>query len=219
MIKAIIFDLDGTLLDSTEDIKNGINKVLIDNKFAPINNQDLEGLLGYGSFNLVKDILGNQANEDVINKVFDEYMEYYPKNSNIHTKPYEDIMTLVKLLKANGFLLAIASNKMQSAVSKLNDEIFGNLFDMVIGDREGVPVKPDPTMLNIVAEELELNKDEILFIGDTEVDLKTARDANIKSVAVTWGFRTKAQVLEHNPTYLIESPLELLDLVEELNKK
>lgn len=214
MIKAIIFDLDGTLLNTVDDIKNSLNYILKSNNFPEKTSEEVRSFLGYGSLNLIKDSLPKDTSDDIINNVYNEYVNHYTANNNILTGPYDDILTLIKLLKANKYLLAITSNKMQSAVSELNDDTFLGLIDVAIGEREGLKLKPDPEMLYLALNELKLNSDEVIYVGDTEVDLLTAKNANIKSVAVTWGFRTKKELLKHNPNYIIDTPLDLLEVID-----
>lgn len=219
MIKAIIFDLDGTLLSTEEDITNSLNKVLIDNNFQTKTLAEVKSFLGYGSLNLIKSSLPSDIDEEILNKVYNEYKEFYPKNSNILTKPYEDVLTLLKLLKANNYLIAITSNKMQNAVTELNENTFLGLIDLAIGERPKLPLKPDPEMLRLVLVEFGISTDEVLYIGDTEVDIQTARNANIKCVAVTWGFRTKKEISKFNPDYIIDTPLDLLEVIDNIIKK
>jgi len=214
MIKGIIFDLDGTLLNTVDDIKNSLNFVLKQNNFPNRTYEEVKKSLGYGSLSLVKDSVPLNTDEETINKVYNEYVDYYTKNNNNLTKPYDDIMTLLKLLKANKYILAITSNKMQEAVTELNKDTFLGLIDVAIGERKTLKLKPDPEMLILALNELGLSNNEVLYVGDTEVDLLTASNANIKSVAVTWGFRTKKELLTHSPNYLIDNPLDLLEIIK-----
>lgn len=217
MIKAIVFDLDGTLLNSTKDIKNSLNKVLKDNNQKTYSDKEVEKFLGYGSYNLIKDALPKGSDQKLIDKVYNEYVNYYSKNSNIHTKPYYGIMELIDELKESGLKLAICSNKMNNAVVKLNLEKFENKFDVAVGESELIKVKPNPDMILYAIKELNITKDEVLFIGDTEVDLKAAKNANVKNVAVTWGFRDKEFLIKQNPTHIIDKPNELLNIIKDYN--
>lgn len=214
MIKGIIFDLDGTLLNTVDDIKNSLNFVLEENNFPLRTEEEVKSSLGYGSLSLIKDSLPKDTTEDMINKIYNDYVSHYTKNNNNFTKPYEDIMTLLKLLKANKYLVAITSNKMQEAVTELNQETFLGLIDVAIGERKSLKLKPDPEMIVLALNELGLSNEEVLYVGDTEVDLLTAKNANLKSIAVTWGFRTKKELLKHSPDYVIDSPLDLLEIIK-----
>ena len=214
MIKGIIFDLDGTLLNTVDDIKNSLNFVLEENNFPLRTEEEVKSNLGYGSLSLIKDSLPKDTTEDTINKIYNDYVSHYTKNNNNFTKPYEAIMTLLKLLKANKYLLAITSNKMQEAVTELNQETFLGLIDVAIGERKSLKLKPDPEMIVLALNELGLSNEEVLYVGDTEVDLLTAKNANLKSIAVTWGFRTKKELLKHSPDYVIDSPLDLLEIIK-----
>lgn len=214
MIKGIIFDLDGTLLNTVDDIKNSLNYVLKENNFPICTLEQVKKSLGYGSLSLIKDSVPTNTSDILINKVYNEYVDYYTKNNNDLTRPYEDIMTLLKLLKANKYLLAITSNKMQEAVTELNENTFEGLIDVAIGERKTIKLKPDPEMLILALEELGLKPDEVIYVGDTEVDLLTAKNASLKSVAVTWGFRSKKELLIHDPNYVIDNPLDLLEIIK-----
>ena len=214
MIKGIIFDLDGTLLNTVDDIKNSLNYVLKENNFPICTLEQVKKSLGYGSLSLIKDSVPTNTSDILINKVYNEYVDYYTKNNNDLTRPYEDIMTLLKLLKANKYLLAITSNKMQEAVTELNENTFEGLIDVAIGERKTLKLKPDPEMLILALEELGLKPNEVIYVGDTEVDLLTAKNANLKSIAVTWGFRTKKELLKNSPDFVIDSPLDLLEIIK-----
>ena len=214
MIKGIIFDLDGTLLNTVDDIKNSLNYVLKENNLPIRTLEQVKKSLGYGSLSLIKDSVPTNTSDILINKVYNEYVDYYTKNNNDLTRPYEDIMTLLKLLKANKYLLAITSNKMQEAVTELNENTFEGLIDGAIGERKTIKLKPDPEMLILALEELGLKPDEVIYVGDTEVDLLTAKNASLKSVAVTWGFRSKKELLIHDPNYVIDNPLDLLEIIK-----
>jgi len=216
MIKAIIFDLDGTLLDTLSDITNSINYVLNKNKYPTKTLNQVRKYLGYGSYSLVKDCLPNDLSEDEINKLYKQYVNHYTKNNNILTKPYDDILTLLKLLKANKYLIAITSNKMQEAVTSLNETTFLNLVDVAIGERLNMALKPDPEMIYLAIRQMGLTPEEVLFVGDTEVDLQTAKNAAIKVVAVTWGFRDRKDLLKENPDYIIDTPLDLLEIINRI---
>lgn len=218
MIKAIIFDLDGTLLNSTKDIANSLNKVLKDNNQKTYTLLEVEKFLGYGSYNLIKDTLPKDSSRELIDKVYNEYINYYPKNSNIYTKPYDDILKLIDKLKERNYKIAIASNKMNNAVLKLNKEKFDSKFDIAVGESETIKVKPNPDMILHVINELGIKDSEVLFIGDTEVDLNAAKNANVKNVAVTWGFRSKEFLKTENPTHIIDTPIELLEIIESYSK-
>lgn len=218
MIKAIIFDLDGTLLNSTKDIANSLNKVLKENNQSTYTLKEVEKFLGYGSYNLIKDTLPKNSSKELIDKVYSEYIDYYPRNSNIFTKPYDGIDELIDTLKEKGYKIAIASNKMNNAVVKLNEEKFDSKFDLAVGESELLKVKPNPDMILHVIDKFNLNKDEVLFIGDTEVDLNAAKNAKVKNVAVTWGFREKEFLINEKPTHIIDKPNELLNILKGYNK-
>lgn len=218
MIKGIIFDLDGTLLSSEEDINNSLNYVLKNNGYPIKDLETTKQNLGYGSYKLVASSLPKNTDETIINKIYLQYIDYYNKHNDILTKPYNDILTLLSKLKEMNIVIAVASNKFQSAVSNLNKTKFNNLFDIAIGESDTMPLKPNPKMLIEATKLLNLETNNVLYVGDTEVDFLTAKNANIKSVGVTWGFRTIEQVKNENPNYIINNPLELIDIIKSVNK-
>lgn len=212
-ITTIIFDLDGTVLDTLTDITNALNKTL--SSFNKTNRTPLEvrSFLGNGAKVLVKKSLNN--NEEELETIYQAYVKNYESNTNTYTKPYDGIMELLNTLKQD-YKLAIVSNKHQEAVDKIIASIFPNIFSYVIGERKNIKKKPEPDMLLLAIHELNSKIEETIFIGDSEVDIETARNANVKSVGVTWGFRDKKVIIEENPNYIIDRPNELLDILNSL---
>ena len=215
MIKGIIFDLDGTLLDTVADINRELNKALNKFGFNSIDFEETKKFLGNGSRTLVKESL----KKTVDNKVLDEVANYYITNysnpkANVLTKPYEGIIEMLEVLQQMGIKTAITSNKMDLAVKELNETAFNGLFDIALGESDKTPLKPDPTMLYQALDLMNLRKEEVLFIGDTEVDLQAATNASLNSVAVTWGFRSKDFLISLKPNYIIDEPNELINIIK-----
>lgn len=220
MIKAIIFDLDGTLLDTAGDITNSINKTLEHFNYDLVTRKEVMSFLGNGSKELVRKSLKKEVSNDTLEEITKYYSnEYTSPKQNSLTKPYEGIMDLLRDLKGLNIKTAITSNKMQKGVTDLTDAIFTDLIDSAIGEGNGIPLKPNPIMIYEALEEIKVSKEEALFIGDTEVDLLAASNANIDSVAVTWGFRTKEYLSSLTAKYMIDEPSELIDIILELNSK
>ncbi|VEU80469.1 HAD family hydrolase [Haploplasma axanthum] len=216
MIKGVIFDLDGTLLDSVTDIMNSLNKILGKYDYELKNYQEVRSYLGNGAQKLVERSIPSEKDREVLNRIVSEYNDYYKKNSNIDTKPYDGIMELLEYLKNHNYKTAITSNKIQEGVTSLNNDTFKGLIDVAIGERVGLKLKPNPDMIYLALKELNLNADEVLYVGDTEVDLLTAQNAKLKSIAVTWGFRDYEVLADLNPNYIVNEPKEIINILKEV---
>jgi phosphoglycolate phosphatase len=217
MIKAIIFDMDGTILDTLTDIKLSVNHALSIKNYPLKSDEDIKKAVGNGAYKLIERVVPSGLLDHEIKEVFLLYQDYYDQNSNTHTKPYQDILRLLKTLKDYGFLLGVVSNKFEHLVAELNMKMFENLFDISIGEVKGIPIKPNPDMLYKALDILNLKNNEVLFVGDSEVDMDTAKNANIMSVGVTWGFRDTELLIKHHAKYIIKNPFDLIDVIEEVN--
>ncbi|WP_026391472.1 HAD family hydrolase [Haploplasma modicum] len=215
MYKAIIFDLDGTLLNTIKDIKYSLNHTMEVFKFDKLSTKQVKRNLGNGSKRLVKDSLPLNTSLSSQYEVYNYYFNHYKSSSNVNTKPYKGIINLLISLKKSGYKLAITSNKMNDAVHRLNIDMFEGLFDFAIGEMKNVPVKPHPKMVNIALEKLGVKASEAIFVGDSEVDIKTANNAKIDVCAVSWGFRSKQELKLLNPFFLINKPKELLKILND----
>lgn len=218
MIKALIFDMDGTVLNTIEDIKIAVNVALKQKGLEEKHVDDIKKAVGHGALRLIKNVCPSNFSDQEINDVFDIYQAYYQKHSSVFTTPYKGIIDLLKILKQKGYKLAVVSNKFESLVSGLNESYFENLFDITIGEVNGIPIKPAPDMLLKALKLLEVDRKEALFIGDSDVDMDTAYNAHMISVGVTWGFRDEVLLKKHHAHYIIDQPLELLDVINKENK-
>lgn len=214
IIKAIIFDMDGTILDTIDDISNAVNYAMKIHDYNEKTVLEVKKALGRGGENLIKDLLPNDINHDKFLKVFTTYQNYYEKNSQVLTKPFPNIMKLLEVLKSENYLLFVVSNKFQNLVEDLNKIHFKNLFTEAIGERSDLKIKPNPDMLLYVLNKYNLKNEDVLFVGDSEIDILTAKNANIKVCAVTWGFRDLYTLEQLNPNFLVNDPLEILDVIK-----
>lgn len=194
--KTVIFDLDGTLLNTLDDIRDSLNVALSKFGFKERSLEEVRKAVGYASKELLARTLEGGHKNPQLQTVLDYYLEYYEKHSNIKTKPYDGIMELLEELREQGVRVAIVSNKPQEAVSILSREIFGNLVELSIGESAELPRKPNPAMLFKAVEMLGCAKEECVYVGDTEVDVLTARNAEMDIIVVLWGFRTKDELLK-----------------------
>ena len=217
MIQTIIFDMDGTILNTLTDITISVNHALKLKGCKPVTEDQVRLAVGNGAKKLIERISPSHFTEEDKMELFSLYQDYYDQHSEVHTGPYEGILPLLKTLKSYGFKLAVVSNKYQHLVEKLNETIFESLFDVAIGETKGIPIKPAPDMVYLALERLNTKNTEALFVGDAEPDMQTAINASVLSVGVTWGFRTKEILLAHGAAYIISKPEQLLEVMEEVS--
>ena len=168
----------------------------------------------------IRDRPEEHRNEETVLRLREYFVPYYDEHNCDLTRPYDGIPELLKALKNQGHFLAVASNKYQAATEKIVGQLFPGIFDVILGERENVARKPDPQIVWDIVEAIRLlgdkaiDKEDILYIGDSLVDAETARAANLPFVACTWGFCTKGQLANTNPNYMVQYPIEILSIVE-----
>lgn len=209
-MKLIIFDLDGTLLDTLTDITNSINYTLNYFNRPAKTEQQVKYYLGQGPKYLLEKAFDNDLDYKSVYPIYDHH---YTKHQNDYTKPYDGVLETLNALKEKGYLLAVCSNKQDPITKELIKTIFPNTFDYVIGTSAKLTRKPAPDMVLHILKALNIKKSEALYIGDTETDMKTAFNAGLKVVAVTYGFRSKKELKVYQPDYLVDHPLEILKKV------
>lgn len=205
-----IFDMDGTILNTIDDIAGAINYVLDIHGYPRRTVDEVKSFVGNGLKRALELSLPDGVAGDVLNQLFTELVAYYNEHSNITTRPYEGIVEVIHKLREQGKIVAVVSNKRVEAVRDLCDIYFAGCFDMALGDQDGIARKPAPDMTNMVIEHYGILKDKCVYIGDSDVDLMTARNTEIDCIAVTWGFRTREFLVEHGAEIIIDSPWELL---------
>lgn len=217
MIKAVIFDLDGTLVDTIKDLSDAINLSLKQNGYSIVYSIDqTKELIGSGIRNLCAKALEpfSSSDEDV-EKVLNSFMHNYDLMQLNNTKPYEEMENVLYYLKQKGIKLAVLSNKKYENTLYIVTHLFKeNTFDVIYGKKEGYPLKPDTKALYSVIDKLNVKKEEVLYVGDSDVDMKTAINGNLKKVAVTYGYRSEDILKEYNPEYCISSPIEIKKIIE-----
>ena len=202
MKTGILFDLDGTLLDTLEDLKDGVNHALRAFGYPEHTLQEVRAMVGNGARMLIARAVPEGAEVEPVLACF---QEYYQGHCRIKTKPYDGIERTMELL-GREYPLAIVSNKPDGAVKKLCAEYFPGIYAQ--GEQPGCPRKPAPDMLYIAMEKIGV--DRCIYVGDSEVDVLTARNAAVPCLSVTWGFRDKSFLKEHGAQAMIQRPLELL---------
>ena len=216
MIKLCIFDLDGTVLDTVHTIAYYGNLALSKNGIEPIDEKEYNYFAGNGAVNLIKRMLRfrNALTDAVFQQVFADYNAAYNADTTYLTSPFGGITETLDAIKARGIKIAILSNKPHFATCGVIHSLFGEgYFDCVYGQREGVPLKPDPTAVYQVVEETNAKPEECLYIGDTGTDMETGKNANLCTVGVLWGFRDKEELLQNGADFIIEKPCQLLDCI------
>lgn len=212
--KGIIFDLDGTILDTIEDITDGINGAARICGLSDYTIEEAKYLAGSGVDVLIQGCLNKKnANLDMFDKMKAAYMDCYGKCRANKTKPFDGIFEVLDELKANGIKMAVFSNKPDGDTQAIIKNYFGEgYFDIVLGKKDGVRIKPYPEGSIPILENFGLDKNEILYAGDTSVDMDTATNIGLDSIGVLWGFRKEDELRAHGAKFIISSPKEILDI-------
>ena len=218
MIKACIFDLDGTVANTIYSIKYFANNALKKAGLPEIDTETYKIIVGDGAKVLIKRMLHTVgADPQYFNEVSREYNSKYDNDFLYLTEPYEGIIDMLKELKNLGIKTAILSNKPHITAAKVSEALFPEgLIDICYGGRDGIALKPDPQGVFEIIDELGVKKEECLYIGDTDTDMKTGKGANLYTVGVLWGFRKEPELLENGADAIISHPSELLSIVEKM---
>ena len=208
MKKLIIFDLDGTLLNTIDDLAMATNHALAENGYPTHAVEAYNFFVGNGINKLFERALPEEARTpENVQLIRASFIPFYDAHKLDLTRPYDGILELLKTLSDNGVKLAIASNKYQLATEKLVNYYFPDTpFIAVFGQRENVPIKPDPTVVEEIRKLANAEQAETLFVGDSGVDMLTAQHAGVNAVGVTWGFRSAEELRTYNPDYLVAKP-------------
>ena len=214
--ETVIFDLDGTLLNSLEDLAASTNYALRQHGYPEHELPAYRHFVGNGINKLLERALPEAVRtEENVMKVREDFVAYYSIHKADFTAPYAGITDLLGELKRRGVLLAVASNKYHAATVELIPEYFGKgVFDFVFGQREGIPIKPDPTIVFDIIKAAGVNKDEVLYVGDSGVDMQTAVNSGVTSVGVTWGFRDRKELLENGACHIADRPSDILEIMK-----
>lgn len=213
LVKAIVFDMDGTLLDTLQDLTNAVNMALSKYGLPEKTVPEVCKVVGNGARNLVKGVVPEGENHPEFDAIFTDYKIYYAEHCEEETKPYEGILELLQELKKRKYQMAVVSNKPDPAVKVLAEKYFPGCFKVAIGDMEGYKRKPAPDLVYKALEELGTKKEEAIYVGDSDVDLMTAMNAELPCVSVTWGFRDREFLMFHGASMFIDKPMELLEVL------
>ena len=217
LIEAVIFDLDGTLLNTLEDLCDAVNVALKTNDMPERTLEEVRQFVGNGVRTLMVRAVPDGEDNPLFEKTFSDFKEYYEVHCKDKTGPYRGIVELMEVLHSREIKMAIVSNKIDSAVKELNDFYFSEYTEVAIGEMEGVARKPAPDTALKALKELDVPAERAIYVGDSDVDIQTAKNAGIECVSVTWGFRDRTFLLEHGATKLIDYPLQLLQCMERKN--
>ena len=209
--QACIFDLDGTLLDTLQDLANSVNIALEDFGQPVRTVEEVRAFVGNGVRKLMQRAVPEGTDEDLGERIYERFLEVYDREKNHYTKPYDGILELIALLKARGIAFAVLSNKNDVAVAALCEAHFPNCFEFTQGMRPGVAPKPAPDALFALCTRMGINPEDAVYIGDSEVDVKTAQAAGMRLVAVTWGFRSREMLAKTGAKEMIDAPRELIE--------
>ena len=216
--KAIIYDIDGTLLNTLTTIKHYVNETISELGLSPISTDECRSFIGHGAHHLIDCTLKSKgvSDNELLVRTLNTYNAKYDANTLYLTQPYDGILEMVDELVALGIRLAVLSNKPDPTTTDLVARFFPGRFSVVHGGRPGVPLKPDPTALLDTIRELGLSQDEIMYVGDTGVDVLTGKNAGVyKTVGVSWGYRPVSELRECSADVILNTPSEIVREVKE----
>ncbi len=209
-----IFDLDGTILDTLEDLYFSVNYALKQSGFPERTLAEVRQFVGNGIRKLIERAVPSGTSEAEIQQVHQDFTEYYKIHCADYTRPYAGIPETIQNIRTAGIRTAVVSNKADYAVQTLCADYFPDLFDAVTGEREGIRRKPAPDSVQAVLNALHFTPEQAVYIGDSDVDIQTAKNAGMPCISVEWGFRDRAFLLQHGAEKIITRPEELLDLIQ-----
>lgn len=220
MIKAVLFDLDGTLVNSLDDIASAVNNTLAAMGHPTHPTESFKIFAGNGIRKMIERALPENArDEKTVEKTLKSFFEYYGRHCADLSYAYEGITDVLKELKNMGIRICVVSNKAQRMTDLVVPAVFGSeiTFDAVVGQNDGIPCKPQPHMAYVAMNEIDVNADECLFVGDSYTDILTGNSAGNVSVGVLWGFRDLKELKDAGARFIIKEPKEIISLIKEIN--
>ncbi|MFP5528140.1 HAD family hydrolase [Peptococcus simiae] len=209
-IKGIIFDLDGTLLDTLEDLADGVNAALRDFSFPERSREEVRHFVGNGVRHLIRQAVPAGTDSATLSQVHGAFMAHYRENMTRKTRPYPGVVDLLESLALSGYSLGVLSNKPHGATEALVRHFFPDRFSIIMGHKEGNPRKPDPTMLLQMVSDMGLKPEEVCYVGDSEVDVATCQQAQVAGAFCLWGFRSEEALKAAGAGLFLDEPAELL---------
>lgn len=211
--RAVLLDMDGTVLDTLSDLHAAVNRSLAEFGFPAVSMERVRRSVGNGAERLICRCLPENTEESAVQRVLGFYLPYYDSHCSISTRPYDGIVPMMRRLKAAGVKLAIVSNKGDAAVKKLAEEHFAGLLETAVGESATVRRKPNPDAVLAAAGELGESIERCVYVGDSEVDIRTAENAGMDCVSVAWGFRDREQLIAAGAGRIADTPEALERLI------
>lgn len=213
--RLVVFDLDGTLLDTIADLAAATNFALASLGYPTHDIDEIRGYVGNGIGKLLERALPrNSRNSDTLEKIRHVFVSYYDEHNADLSKPYPGVCDMLERLQTEGLMLAVASNKYQAATEKLVARYFPDIrFIAIFGQRTGVPVKPDPQIVFDIVSQAGVSLEEVVYVGDSGVDMHTARHAGVDAIGVAWGFRPRTELEEEHPLAVADEAGNVVDMV------
>lgn len=214
--KAVVFDLDGTLINSVDDLGSAVNRTLQANNLPTHELGEYNKFIGDGAEMMVKRALPeDKRDEETVKKCLKQFLDDYFENYTVHTKPYPGISSLLDALEKKNIKFAVLTNKPNAVSQKIVEELFPDRhFELVVGQKEGLARKPDPSGALLISKTLRIKPEDIVYLGDSGVDMQTAKSAGMLPVGVLWGFRDFDELKSNGADILIDKPTDILKLVE-----
>ncbi len=211
--KLAIFDLDGTILDTLEDLADAMNYALGEHGYPGRTIEEVRCFVGNGIRKLIERAVPAGLAKEEIDRVHETFSAYYQQHCADKTRPYEGVLPLLERLRAAGCLTAVVSNKADAAVQPLCRRYYNGLFDYAVGERTGIRRKPDPDSVQEVLRRLQVEAADAVYIGDSEVDIQTAKNAGLDSIIVTWGFRDRDYLESQGGRRFVDRPEEIEQII------
>lgn len=219
LIKAVIFDLDGTIANTLLDLTDAVNYALDKFSLPTRSVEDVKSFVGNGMRNLIELSSGMAPEGETFEQILSTFKAHYDIHFCDKTYAYDGVCDLIAELKSRGMRTAVVTNKDQGVSRIIVNNLCGNVFDIICGKLDGVPAKPDPTSTKMVIKELGVHPEECVFIGDSDVDVLTGIRSGANAVGETWGFRDRDLLKSVGAKHIIDHPLELLDVIDKLNNE
>lgn len=219
MIKAVLFDLDGTLVDTLGDLSYGVNAELSKRGYPTHPKDAFKIFAGNGIPKMVERAAPAGTDPEILKEITDSFVKYYSVHYADYTEAYSGTAELVKAIKEKGLKVAVVTNKAQGPAELVVKKFFGDSFDLIFGQMPGIPAKPDPTAALLAMEALGVTPNECVFMGDSGVDVETGVNSGAYPVGVLWGFRDEKELTENGARSLIKTPQELVSVIDKLNSE
>lgn len=208
--KLVIFDMDGTILNTLDDLADSLNAVFRRHGYPQRSLEEVRHFVGNGIRKLIERAVPDGLPVEAVDRVHEDFLAYYQMHCADKTRPYDGIMELLETLRDSGCKTAVVSNKADSAVQELCKEYFSGLFDMAVGERSGIKRKPAPDSMELVLQMLHTKREDAVYIGDSEVDVQTAQNAGVDSIMALWGFRDRELLEQYGAKVFAGAPMECL---------